>query len=149
MKRYFAVLLVIMAAGLMFGCQSTKYTHGVVETPQIDGANPYVLVVYGDEALREFVVVLRTNVDFSGKFPTCVLTIQNLSEYAIPIEYQFQWLDAAGMPLHNTPAWFPTSLSPNQVKTVNSTAKSTNAAKVEFMIRAPHTSLEHLCIEQQ
>lgn len=149
MKKYFAVLLVAAAACLMFGCQSTKYTHGVVETPQIDGANPYVLVVYGDEALREYVAVLRTNVDFSGMFPTCVLTIQNLSEYSIPIEYQFQWLDAGGMPLHSTAAWFPTSLSPNMVKTVNSTAKSTDAAKVEFMLRAPHTGLEHLGAELQ
>ena len=149
MKKYFAILLVLVAAGFLAGCAQTKYTHGVVETPQIDGANPYVLVVYGDEGLREYVAVLRTNVDFSGTFPTCVLTIQNLSEFSIPVEYQFQWLDSAGMPLHNTPAWFPASLSPNMVKTVNSTAKSKDAAKVEFTLRTPHTGVEHLGAEQQ
>lgn len=149
MKKYLAVLLVLIAASLLAGCTQTTYTHGVVQTPQIDGTNPYILVVYGDEGLREYVAVLRTNVDFSGTFPVCVLTIQNLSEYAIPVEYQFQWLDSAGVPLHNTPAWFPTSLSPNMVKTVNNTAKSKDAAKVEFILRSPHTGLEHLQPQQQ
>lgn len=147
MKKILALIGLLAAAGLLSACQPVTYTHGVVQTDQIDGMNPYVLVVYGDEALRDNVVVLRTNVDFSGTFPTCVVTIQNLSGYIFPVEYQFQWLNENGAPLHNTPAWFPASLSPNMVKTVSSVAKSQNAAKVEFIIRAPHTGVEHLVVE--
>ena len=140
MNRLFSIILLLFALAAC-GNNTTPYHGGVQESKQVDATAEKILIVYGNEEFEDNLVVTRKVFDESGNLPQCSVTLQNLSNKAFVVEYQFVWMSKSGIPIMQSAAWHRLTLAPNAVKPLINVAKTPEAGTVEFTVRLPLTAM--------
>ncbi len=121
------------------GCE---VTHGAnmqrINNNNIDVTHPRAeLVIASDKLLNNLVM---TNVRFGnvGNFQRTEIGMQNISARNLNLEYKIDWQDNQGFSVNSHSIWKRFSLSPKQIKNVQSVGKVPEAYQVLVTVRLPN-----------
>ncbi|RLJ18511.1 hypothetical protein DJ030_01040 [bacterium endosymbiont of Escarpia laminata] len=133
------LLLVLGFTGYcLAGCQQTTAgTKRVVEHRTVDTSHPNAMLILGSDALVGAVTILDPRLRNVGAFTQGQVTVQNLSDNRLSLEYKFKWEDASGFVVDEDNMWHRFILTPRQVKRFQSTGKSEDASNMVFTVRNP------------
>lgn len=106
-----------------------------------DMSAPFINVVYSTDDFYDSLLVYNMHMGSTGKMNRCVVTLKNLTEYSLPVEYNFEWQDSMGVPQLSSSAWNRITLSPNQQKTIASVSKTPDGQQVTLNVRDPENIL--------
>lgn len=133
-----AQLMLILGVVTQSGCQlGTSDTKRVEAHRTIDTSHPNAILVVGNDALVGTITLLDPRLRKVGAFTQGQVTVQNLSDIRLSLEYKFKWEDTAGFVVDEDNMWNRFALTPRQVKRFQSTGKSQDAANMVFTVRNP------------
>lgn len=99
---------------------------------------PGVELVIGSSNLADAVRLFNARIGRVGVFKRGMVSVQNLTDDRVTLEYKFEWLDDEGFPVGDDAGiWERFSLGPREVRTFRSVGKSRRAASMRFTLRYP------------
>ena len=132
------VFVGFLVAITVVGCAAPKAAiEKRVDDSTIDATHPRAEVVVGSKELLNKLVM--TNVIFGsvGMFPRMQVTLQNVSNKKLVLEYKIEWQDQQGFAVNTDAAWHRFTLTPKQVQNIQSVGKVPEAYSAQVMTRLP------------
>lgn len=134
---FFPVVTVFSVCLLISSCGPKRGAKGYYQTPMVDTSHPRAVLVSGSKNLVGHVVTLSPRFRSIGLLTQAEVSIQNLTEDRYTLEYRFEWEDDQGFKVGDSGPWHRMVLTPQQIRSYQSTGKNPNATNIRFTIRYP------------
>ncbi|GAB6039527.1 DUF1425 domain-containing protein [Endothiovibrio diazotrophicus] len=137
-----ALCAVIVTTSFSLGCQQTRSESAddgrYVAHPTIDRSqHPNATLIVGSTALLEKIKLIDPRLRQAGAFMQGQVTLQNLSDDRLALEYRITWEDDQGFQLDQEAMWTRIFLGPRQTRRIQSTGKQQQAGHMVVTVRAP------------
>lgn len=138
MKALISILCLISLA-LLSGCNqaTARDEPGLVKDSTLDQSNPRATLVLGSKSLDGNVYLTNPKFRSVGTLTQAQVTVQNLTDTKLSLEYKFDWQDAQGFNEGGSGSWYRFTLTPKQVTSFTSTGKVPEATNIVFTVRYP------------
>ncbi len=105
--------------------------------PAVDKSHPRAKLVLGSNNLAGKIFLVEPRFRKIGNFTQAQLTIENRTTAKYILEYKFTWHDQDWFNTGQKTVWHRFSLTPNQVETLQSVGKTSDAANITLTVRFP------------
>ena len=135
---FFRLCLFFLGFGLI---SSNVYADNVVESSLINTNYPHARLIIGGRNLARKAELINARVSPIGNYKRGQVSVQNLTDERIGLEYKVDWIDDDGFIIGDGGIWERFMLGARDIRSFKSMGKSKKASKMQFTLRFPRDSV--------